>query len=93
MAYGKDISYCLEMESLLQDVYYNLSSPACYSGLNSVYKEAKKRFPTIKISDVETFLQSQDTYTLHKSARRRFHRNKTERERAVALGIRFRLAG
>ena len=82
MVYGNDISYCLKMDSLLHDVYYNLSSPACYSGLNSVYKEAKKRFPSIKVSDVKSFLQSQDTYTLHKSARRRFPRNKT-----IALGI------
>lgn len=70
------------MDSLLHDVYYNLSSPACYSGLNSVYKEAKKRVSSIKISDVKKFLQLQDTYTLHKSARRNFSRNKT-----VALGI------
>jgi len=65
------------MESVLQDVYYDLSSPACYSGVNSVYKEAKKRLSSIKISDVESFLQTQDTYTLHKPVRRKFLRNKT----------------
>jgi hypothetical protein len=70
------------MDSVLQDVYYNLSSPACYSGLNSVYKEAKKQLPSIKLSDVKSFLQKQDTYTLHKPIRRKFDRNKT-----VALGI------
>ena len=70
------------MEPLLHDVYYDLSSPACYSGLNSVYKQAKKHLPSIKISDVESFLQKQDTYTLHKPVRRKFPRNKT-----FAIGI------
>lgn len=70
------------MQSVLEDVYYGLGSPACYAGVNTVYKEAKKRLPSIKPSDVETFLQKQDTYTLHKPIRRKFARNKT-----FSLGI------
>lgn len=70
------------MNSVLHDVYYNLSSPACYSSINSVFQEAKKRLPSIKFSDVETFLQQQDTYTLHKPVLRKFPRNKT-----FAIGI------
>jgi len=65
------------MHSVLSDVYYNLSSPACYGGINAIHKEAKKRLPSIKQSDVESFLQKQDTYTLHKPARRNFPRKKT----------------
>ena len=70
------------MNDLLKDVYYNPSSPACYTGLYSVYREAKKREPGIKLSDVRSFLQEQDTYTLHKPIRRKFPRNKT-----IAIGI------
>ena len=70
------------MDSLLRDVYYNLSSPAAYGGVSAIYKEAKRRDPLIKFSDVENFLQRQDTYTLHKPIRRNFDRN-----RMVAVGI------
>jgi hypothetical protein len=70
------------MDSVLQSVYYDLSSPACYSGLQTVYKEAKKRLPSIKLSDVESFLQKQDAFTLHQPVRKRFPRNKT-----LAIGI------
>ena len=70
------------MDTLIKDVYYNLSSPACYSGVYTVYKEAKKHNPIIKFSDVQDFLRTQDTYTLHKPIVRKFQRNKT-----IASGI------
>jgi transposase InsO family protein len=70
------------MESILKGVYYNLDSPAVYSGINAVYREAKKLDPSIKLSDVLEFLQKQDTYTLHKGLLRNFKRKKT-----VAAGI------
>ena len=70
------------MESVLKSVYYDLSSPALYSGINSVYREAKKRCPEIKLSDVKDFLQKQDTYTLHKGIQRNF-----KRKRTVAAGV------
>ena len=70
------------MESLLKGVYYDLSSPAVYSGVNAVYREAKKQDPLVKVSDVTDFLQKQDTYTLHKGIRRNFARKRT-----VAVGV------
>ena len=70
------------MESVLKGVYYDLSNPAAYSGINNVYREAKKRDPTIKLSDVKSYLQKQDTYTLHRRIQRNFKRKKT-----VAAGI------
>ncbi|RLA19857.1 MAG: hypothetical protein DRQ56_04475 [Gammaproteobacteria bacterium] len=70
------------VNAVLQKVFYDTSSPACYAGLQPVYREAKKRLPSIKISDVKSFLQEQDVYTLHKPIRRKFPRNKT-----VAVGI------
>ncbi|MCP4345347.1 MAG: DDE-type integrase/transposase/recombinase [Desulfobacterales bacterium] len=66
----------------MNDVYFDVANPACYTGVNPVYYETKKRFPAIKHSDVETFLHKQDTYTLHKPIRRKFNRN-----RFFALGI------
>ncbi len=44
------------MESTLNDIYFNVANPACYSGVNPVYYEAKKKFPLIKRSDVENYL-------------------------------------
>lgn len=70
------------MQSVLNDVYYSESSPACYAGINAVLKEANKRLPSIKKKDVVDFLSRQETYTLHKPLRRRFPRNKV-----VAAGL------
>ncbi len=72
----------VKMNSVLRQVYYDPSSPACYAGLQTVYREAKKLLPSIKLSDVESFMQEQDVYTLHKPVRRKFSRNRT-----FALGI------
>ena len=66
-----------KIDSVLHDVYYNSNSPACFSGVRNVLNEAKKRIPGIKLDDVKRFLQTQDTYTLHKPIRRKFARNKT----------------
>ncbi len=70
------------MNSVLQQVFYDSSSPACYAGLQTVYREAKKLLPSIKLSDVKSFMQEQDVYTLHKPVQRKFTRNKT-----FSLGI------
>jgi len=69
-------------KSVLHHVFYDLTSPACYAGILPVFREAKKRLPSIKLSDVKAFLQEQDVYTLHKPIRRKFPRNKT-----FAVGI------
>lgn len=64
------------INNVLNKIYYNIDSPAIYSGVNPVLKEAKKVIPTIKTADVENFLQEQDVYTLHKPARMHFPRNR-----------------
>ena len=66
----------------LNKIYYDLSSPSAFSGLSAVYKQAKKQRPNLKRKDVEEYMLSQDTYTLHKPARHYFPRN-----RVVASGI------
>ena len=64
------------MAELLDKLYYNLDSPALYGGVNVLFREAKKLDPRIKMKDVQSFLQNQYVYTLHKPARRNFIRNK-----------------
>lgn len=63
-----------EEASVLEDVYTN--SPASYSSVNSLYKEAKRRDPNVTLKKVKQWLASKDTYTLHKPARRKFSRNR-----------------
>jgi hypothetical protein len=64
------------MDKLLDAVYYNTNSPACFAGVNAVYREAKKRNPKIKQADVREYLERQHAYTSHKPVRRKFSRNK-----------------
>jgi len=59
------------MEKLLDFVYYDPSSPACFSGVLPVYREAKKKLPKIKLSDVKSYLDRQDIYSLHRPLQRR----------------------
>ena len=70
------------MEKELHRIFYDTNSAACYSGLNSVYREARKKFPKIKKNQVHDFLAKQEAYTLHYPVRRRFPRNKI-----VAAGL------
>lgn len=64
------------MDKLLEKVYYNLDSPACFAGQEAVFREAKKLNSDITREDVADFLSRQRTYTLHKPVRRRFPQNK-----------------
>ena len=70
------------MDKLLRELYYSGESPACYAGVSTLLRHAKKRKPSVRKKDVEDFLYRQRTYTLHKPRRKRFPRNKV-----VALGV------
>ncbi|KAL3073232.1 hypothetical protein niasHT_031180 [Heterodera trifolii] len=65
------------VESQLEQVYYNLNSPASYAGMQKVLAEARKRIPNLKLHDVQKFLHKQRTYTLFKPKRNKFPRLKT----------------
>ena len=67
----------VKMDKLLQSVYYNLSSPACYAGASAVLVEAKKRNSKVKKKDVIKFMEKQDVYTLHKPIKHKYAHNKT----------------
>ena len=64
------------MAELLDKLYYDLDSPALYGGVSILLREAKKINPHIKLKNVQSFLQNQYVYSLHKPARRNFTRNK-----------------
>lgn len=63
------------MDALLEinNIYYDVSHPAGYSSLNNLAETMKHK---MKRDDIRKWLQSQDTYTLHKPVQRRFSRNK-----------------
>ncbi len=64
------------MNKFLDSIYYNTNNPACYAGIQAVVREAKKKKPYIRQSDVREYLHRQRTYTLHKPIHRKFKRNK-----------------
>ena len=64
-----------EQKAYLKTIYYDPSNPSSYSGLNGLYREVKRegRY-NIKRKDLKNWLTSQETYGLHRQARRRFKR-------------------
>ena len=65
------------MERVLKRVYYSRDSPACFSGLERVFKEAHRRRNDITRADVREYLQKQRTYTLYHPAVRKFKKLRT----------------
>jgi hypothetical protein len=65
------------MEEKLAEIYNNPSNPAGFTGIESLFKEAHKKYPNITRKDVELFLQGHRTYTLTKPRRVHFKRVKT----------------
>ena len=59
------------MENLLNKVYYNPESSACFATAQDVSRVAK-----VPKKEVEKYLSLQETYTLHRKKRIRFPRNK-----------------
>lgn len=57
------------VHSLLEQIYYDPGHPGSYGGVHKLWREAKKNEPKLKKDDVEEWLASQDTYTLHKPVR------------------------
>ena len=68
--------------NFLSDYYFDTKSPVAFTSPLALYREAKKRYPSLTFSQVKTWLQSKDTYTLHKPVRYNFPRN-----RVIVTGI------
>lgn len=63
------------MDPLLEinNIYYDVSHPAGYSSIDKLSKAMNGK---MNKKEVKTWLQSQETYTLHKPVQRKFPRNK-----------------
>ena len=55
----------------LSDYHFNTKSPVAFTSPLALYREGKKRYPFLLFRQVKTWLQSKDTYTLHKPVRSR----------------------
>ena len=64
------------MEDYLSSVYYDPKRSGGLGGVNRLYDDVKKegKFDVTR-NQIKEWLMKQDTYTLHKSIRRRFKRN------------------
>ena len=60
----------------LSDYYFDTKSPVAFTSPLALYREANKRYPPLTFRQVETWLQSKGTYTLHKPIRYNFPRNR-----------------
>jgi hypothetical protein len=67
----------VKKKELLAKLYHDPSSPAGFSGITNLYKEARKHDNKICKNDVIYFLEGERTYTLHRPRRIRFPRSKT----------------
>ena len=55
-----------EIDSCLEKLYYSLVLPSPYASKNTLYQAAPKKFPEVKLNQVENWLSKQLTHTLHK---------------------------
>ena len=60
----------------LSDYYFHTKSPVAFTSPLVLYREAKKHYPSLSFHQVKTWLQSKDTYTLHKPVRYDFLRKR-----------------
>lgn len=60
-------------KKLLKRLYTSIDSPACFTGVDSLHREANK-YEKVSKKEVEGFLASQKPFTLHKKIVRRFKR-------------------
>ena len=66
----------------LSDFYVDTKSPVVFTSPLALYREARKRYPSLTFRQVKTWLQSKDTFTLHKPVRYNF-----PRKRVIVNGI------
>lgn len=64
-----------KLTEVLDNIYYNLKSPASFSNAKKIFIEARKILPNITESEIQKYLNKQYVYTLHKKARKNFIRN------------------
>ena len=62
--------------NFVSDYYFDTKSPVAFTSPSALHREAKKHYPSLTFHQVKTWLQSKDTYTLHKPVRYNFLRNR-----------------
>ena len=65
-----------DWEKYINKIYYNPKHPASFTGVEKLYRAAQKDGRNISRPQIKQWLRSQETYTLHRRARRKFPRNK-----------------
>ena len=65
-----------ELNAYLSCVYVSPEHPASFSGLDKLYRIAKKDFPSITHNEIKQWAENNLSYSLHKPSRRNFKRNK-----------------
>ena len=60
---------------MTSDLYYDPAKPSAFSSLKKLQHAAKQSKLGKKPSEIKSWLEMQDAYTLHKPLRRRFPRN------------------
>lgn len=64
------------MSETLKGIYFEPSNPGSFAGINPLFTAAKQLQPDIQIEEVQEWLKTVPTYTLHKGVRRCFSRNR-----------------
>lgn len=65
------------MNQYLSNIYYDPKRVGSFGSASKLYKEVKSDGrDDIKLSDIKTWLRSQDPYTLHRAVKRTFKRNR-----------------
>lgn len=61
----------------LYSIYFDSAHPAAYSGADKLYREMKKEGKfNISRTKIKTWLQEQESFSVHKQARTKFQRRK-----------------
>ena len=73
------------MNEKSSELYYNPSFPASFSSLGNFYKEARKVLKHLTKHDLKKWSLKSNTYTIHKSARKKFRRERIYTSRSDYL--------
>ena len=65
-----------ELNAYLSCVYVSSEHSASFSGLDKLYRIAKKEFPSITHNEIKQWAETDLSYSLHKPSRRNFKGNK-----------------
>ena len=66
-----------QLSNLLHQTYYTPANAGSYGGVKALYFSGQKKKPKLKLGQVNKWLSTQDTYTLHKPALKQFQQSRT----------------